>query len=145
MNGRYSGRPRLLPLARALVAAALLGPFLGGCLMYMADEFVPTKETGEHAVAEPTAASQITLAWDPPAGAIEKYRVYFRIHGTADWVQLAEIPAAPAPEYTVLHSALGSGEFDFGVVAVQSGNQSSLHSSLDATANPTAGWYLKWQ
>ena len=76
---------------------------------------------------------------------MQKYQVYFRIHGTADWVQLGEAPAAPAPQYTVLHTTLGNGEFDFGVIAVYDTSQSSRHTSLDASASPTTGWYLRWQ
>ncbi len=144
MNRKSFGRRRVLLSILGFVAATFFTT-LSGCLMYMADEFVPAQEAAQHAVAEQSSAPQITLAWDASAGPVQKYRVYFRIHGTTDWVQLAEIGAGPAPSYTVLHTTLGSGEFDFGVTAVYDSNLSSMHSSLDATASPTTGWYLKWQ
>ena len=145
MNSPCSGYGRVLSLAVALSAAALVVLSFGGCLMYLASEFLPEQDAENLAAPTQSSAAQITLAWDPPGGTVLKYRAYFRIHGTTDWVQLAEIPAAPAPEYTVLHSTLGNGEFDFGVIALYDDSQSALHSSLDTSASPTTGWYLMWQ
>jgi len=145
MNSLRRGYGRVLPPAVALLAAAVMVLPFGGCLMYLASEFLPEQDAEDLSTPTQSSAAQITLAWDPPGGTVLKYRVYFRIHGTTDWVQLVEIPAAPAPEYTVLHSTLGNGEFDFGVIALYDSSQSALHSSLDASASPTTGWYLKWQ
>jgi hypothetical protein len=126
--------------------AALLLWAVAGCLMYMAEEFVPAQDAEELASPRASSAALITLLWNPPSGDPPvAYRVFFRIHGTADWVQLGEIPASPDPQYTVQHSTLGNGEYDFGVLAVYDSAQSSLHTSLDPSAEPTTGWYLKWQ
>jgi hypothetical protein len=94
-----------------------------------------------------TTADQVTLDWDPPdnADTIVSYTVSYRLHGTSTWTTLGTSEATSSPFYTVLHSAVGVGEFDFAVSATDSsGNTSSLHSSLDATADPTSGWYLNW-
>ena len=76
----------------------------------------------------------------------ERAKLFFRIHDTAGWYSLVEgVAADPAPEYTVQHSALGSGIFDFGVVAVNAESaESSMHVSLQTTAEPETGWYLVW-
>ena len=90
-------------------------------------------------------ADKIVLLWDAPASAVDHYTVYFRIHGTSDWVELADVPADPNPEYTIQHSTVGDGEFDFAVVAVDAADlRSSYHTSLDTTASPQTGWYVSW-
>jgi len=44
-----------------------------------------------------------------------------------------------------LYSTVGHGNFDFGVTAVTgTGVDSSMHTSLDRTADPTTGWFLTW-
>lgn len=61
------------------------------------------------------------------------------------WNLLVEIPATPHPALTIKHSDLGDGEYDFAVRAVNSNDvASSIHSSLDASANPFGGWYILW-
>jgi hypothetical protein len=94
-----------------------------------------------------SSAEQIVLQWDAPADAtIARYDVFFRVHGAADWTFLGQAPTAAQPEYTVLHSILGNGNFDFAVASVNAENQSSVfHTSLDATAQPSTGWYIAWQ
>lgn len=91
------------------------------------------------------SADQIVLLWDPPASAVDHYTVYFRIHGTPDWVVLGDAAADPQPQFTVKHSDVGDGEFDFAVVAVDASAQmSAYHTSLDNTASPETGWYVSW-
>lgn len=116
-----------------------------GCLMYTAGEFIRGREGAGDAPPMMTSAAQVILAWDPHAGVVQSYRVYFRLHGNEDWVYLGDVSPDPDPQYTVEHSMLGNGEYDFGVTAVIDGAESSLHSSLDPTASPTTGWYLKWK
>jgi hypothetical protein len=92
------------------------------------------------------SAAQITLAWDPPPEPIAQYEISCRAHGAASWTVLATIPAAATPEYTVLRSTVGAGSWDFSVVAIDgSGNRSPSHLSTDPTADPTTGWYVKWE
>ena len=88
---------------------------------------------------------ELTLAWDPPPDPVQSYRIFFRGHGSEDWQQLAEIDAVPSPQYTVLHSRLEDGTYDFGVTAVNiEVAESDVHCSLDPTAHPDTGWYVKW-
>jgi hypothetical protein len=92
-----------------------------------------------------TDAEQITLAWDAPPEAVSSYDVYCRSHGTSSWQVMGSVSAVPQPEYTVLHSTLGNGEYDFAVIAVNDqGDRSDYHTSLDPTAQPDTGWYLVW-
>jgi hypothetical protein len=94
----------------------------------------------------------ITLAWDPPPVqfsapplSVSSYRLYFRQHGSSQWTLLKEVPAAQSLELLLKHSDFGNGSYDFAVSAVNAlGNESSLHTSLDALAQPYGGWYLVW-
>ena len=132
-------------LARvSLAPVALLCWSLAGCLMYMADEFRPAQDAEALSKPAESSAAQVTLTRDPPAGAATGYRV-LRMHGTCDRVQLAGISASSEPRHSVQHSTAGNGELDFGIAAFHDGSQSPLHSSLDPSANPTTGRYLKWQ
>ena len=94
----------------------------------------------------------IQLEWDPPPVNEEydflpvvSYKIYYRIHGMNDWILLDLIPAEQNPKYTIYHSDLGNGSYDFAVSAVQiSDSESQLHSSLDISADPVGGWYIIW-
>ena len=93
----------------------------------------------------------IQLEWDPPSvnekdvSPIVSYRVYYRIHGMTNWRLLDVIPAEQNPTYTIYHSELGNGSYDFAVRAITSDNRvSNLHSSLDYAADPIGGWYIVW-
>lgn len=104
------------------------------------------KETGLKNVL--STAAQVTLQWDPPASGasqVASYTISYRIHGTTTWTTLATVPASTQPAYTVLHSAVGNGSFDFAVASIYStGASSPLETSLDPTADPSSGWYLTW-
>jgi hypothetical protein len=93
-------------------------------------------------------ANQLTLAWNPPASGasqVVSYTIQYRAHGTSAWHTLVTIPATSQPSYTVLHSAMGNGSFDFAVSSIDStGATSPLHTSLDPSANPSSGWYVTW-
>lgn len=141
--------------ALLLLALAMLLPCLLGCPMYtaVAFKYAEAGDTGEGGgLGEDPApvevsGDQVTLAWDAPPSAVAAYKLFFRIHDTADWYTLADdLPAAPAPEYTVLHDDIGSGMFDFGVTARDAeANESSMHMSLQTSAQPDTGWFLIWQ
>lgn len=98
------------------------------------------------------SAERITLAWDPPPGrhpvpamAIGSYRIYVAAHNSGAWRWLGEAPASEHPQYSVEHDDVGDGFFDFAVSAVnQLGQESDRHSSLDFTASPVGGWYIRW-
>ena len=142
--------------AVVFVIAAVI---LLGCPMYTAVGFKYAEAggdgedgpvEGEDPVPVEVYGTEVTLAWDPPPTDVSNYRVYFRIHATDTWYELTEspetpVPASPDPEYTVLHSQVENGVFDFGIKAVNDEEaESSRHSSLDITADPDTGWFLIW-
>ena len=130
---------------RLLLLITFFSHFLSACTLYNPAAFVQHKSDPDNILS---AATQVTLQWDPPASGasqVVSYTVSYRIHGTSTWTTLATVPASSQPSYTVLHSAVGNGTFDFAVVAVGStGATSPIHTSLDPTADPTSGWYLTW-
>ena len=133
-------------LAILIVITTLL--FSGGCSLYMLQNVgssgsTPDPETGAEMVL--CSTEEITLAWDPPPGDIATYEIFYRTHESGTWILFDEIPADDDPEYTLYHGDFGNGEYDFGVVAVDSETaESAMHTSLDDTAQPESGWYLSW-
>ena len=109
---------------------------------------VPAEEAEEpeSAFSQITCETEtVTLAWDPSTSEVSSYKVFYREHGTADWSLFTEIPAQADPTVALHQADFGNGSFDFGVEAVaDTGAESPMHSSLDATAQPTSGWYLTW-
>jgi hypothetical protein len=139
-----------------LSVLAVLLLYLSSCTMYMAAAFkypaVEGVSGGEGSLAtDPqgvsTSATEVTLAWDPPSSSVATYKLFFRIHDTSTWYSLADnLLAHPAPQYTVQHSAVDNGIFDFGVVAVNAeSTESSMHMSVETTAQPETGWFLVWE
>ena len=128
-----------------LLFCFLLVGFLSGCVLYDPAAF-QRAAPGAKSVMVESSADQIILQWDPPASEVTKYIVSFRIHGQTNWVPLGEIPAVPLPEFPVLYTQLGEGDFDFGIVAENAADEkSTVHISLDPTAQPPTGWYLHWK
>jgi len=127
----------------------LLLPGAGCKLPSWEDEGAATDPPGTETYSEPekywVATTEITLAWDPSPSEVAFYRLYCRSHGTVEWTLIAEVSSAGALEYTVDQGSFGNGDFNFGVVAVTvDAVESAMHTSLDATAYPTKGWYLHW-
>jgi len=97
-------------------------------------------------------SNEVTLEWDPPAlhletgpMSISSYNVYYRVHNTETWNLIDTIDAVSYPSYTIQHSLVGDGLFDFSVSAVaENGEESNLHSSVDPNADPVGGWFLLW-
>lgn len=96
-------------------------------------------------------SDSFTLAWDPPeligstGSEAQKYNVYYRTHNTPDWQFLVSLEATGQPELLVNENLLEFGIYDFAVSYVDSGNtESELHSSLDSSAYPPAGWFVNW-
>jgi hypothetical protein len=117
-------------------------------VLYDPTAFLKGTAPAATAVMVESSADQIVLQWDPPASAVTKYIVSFRIHGESNWVPLplGEIPATPLPEFPVLYADLGDGDFDFAIVAENAvGEKSNVHISLDPTAQPPSGWFLRWR
>ena len=133
---------RKIILSLCIVAAVVA--FFSGCAMYDPGVFGEIVINGQ-AIPIKTQQDTVTLAWDPPSGPVETYRIYYREHGVLMWEMLDEIAATPSPEYVLNIAQFGEGSFDFGVSAVDSSDQeSAIHTSLDITADPTTGWYLIW-
>jgi hypothetical protein len=129
----------------ALLAVVVILSLLTACQLPDFGAFL--KDPIKAPTLEPltSSAAQITLEWDAPPEAVTSYDVYSRSHGASLWQVLGSVSAVPQPEYTILHSALGNGEYDFAVVAVNDqGDRSDYHTSLDPTAQPDTGWYLEW-
>jgi hypothetical protein len=144
---------------KVLVCVFLLLPLIG-CPMYTAVGFKYAESSegggddqilGDDPDGIETTEDTVTLAWDSPSPNVDYYRLSFRIHGanppdSVPWYIIEDnILADPNPEYPV--DRVGSGPFDFGVVAKDLDadiEESALHSSLDITAQPTTGWYLIW-
>jgi hypothetical protein len=128
------------------IAALVLGT--SGCSLYLLQNLGGTSssidpETGAEKII--CTEEQITLAWDPPPSEISTYKIFYRLHESGSWILFDGIPAEDNPEYTLYHADFGNGDFDFGVVAVDGETaESSIHSSLDPTAQPHNGWYLSW-
>ena len=120
----------------------------GGCSLYLLQNLDATVSTpGPESGAEKVlcCAAEVTLAWDPPPSEIATYKIFYRTHESGTWILFDEIPADDDPEYTLYHGDFGNGEYDFGVVAVDSETaESAMHTSLDNTAQPESGWYLSW-
>ena len=136
-----------------LISLTIFSLLLSACPLYNPAAFIKSQtESVSQSQAGPdnisSTATQATLQWDPPASGasqVVSYALSYRIHGTSAWNTLASVPASSQLQYTVLRSTLGSGSFDFAVASVDStGAASSLHTSLDPTADPTSGWYLTW-
>lgn len=141
----------------ALLTLLLILVFcLFGCPMYTMVAFKHDKaldqsggggSLGDYPTEVKNAGTEVTLAWDPPPTPIQAYELFFRIHDATDWYSLiAGLPSDPAPQYTVQHAAVGNGIFDFGVKAVSAeAVESSMHLSLETSAQPETGWYLVWE
>jgi hypothetical protein len=97
-------------------------------------------------------AKTITLEWDPPSVeflfgplAIPFYHVYIRHHGSPNWIFCGQVTATANPQIQLHHSDYGNGTYDFAVSAVDTlGQESALHTSLDASASPYGGWHIDW-
>jgi hypothetical protein len=136
---------------RLLLIFALALPGMG-CSLLFANWL--GKAAGSDSAADPAGCAElclvtnpeVTLAWDPSSSEVAAYKLYYRDHGAAGWTFLAELPAAETPQFSLTHSNFGDGDFDFGVVAVSTAAaESPMHTSLDPTAYPDSGWYLRWE
>lgn len=141
-NRRSLWRTDRVDLFRQLPLLAVFTLFVSACPLYNPAAFIQHNAVPDDILS---AATQITLKWDPPPSPVVSYTLSYRLHGTTTWIPLATIPSSPQPTYTVLHSVVGNGTFDFAVSATDSnGVTSPLHTSLDPTADPNSGWYLSW-
>ncbi len=144
----------MIPLSRSirtisiLILITALSLAAGGCSLYLLQSLdvpgsTPDPDTGTEKVL--CTDEEVTLAWDSPPSEISTYKIFYRAHESGSWILFDEIPADDDPEYTLYHADFGNGDFDFGVIAVdEEAEESSMHTSLDDTAQPECGWYLAW-
>ena len=119
---------------------------LGAFFILFCIYFVSCQYSNEP-VQKISTAESITLEWDPPLVDIyvDSYRIYYRKNDSSYWVLLDEITACENPRYTVYHSDLGNGFYDFAVSSLNKERQSSiLHTSRDQNADPINGWSVFW-
>jgi len=90
--------------------------------------------------------ASLTLEWDcNRTTPIDYFNLYYRRHDSSDWI-LFESTESSLAEFTINHSTLGDGNWDFGVTSVAfDGAESEMHTSLDQTASPDTGWYITWR
>jgi len=87
---------------------------------------------------------EFTLAWDYDQESTGAYSVYYREYETLQWSILVE--GLMVPSLNIDSSILEYGEYEFAVsFTPENGEESELHTSLDATALPDTGWYLVWE
>jgi hypothetical protein len=131
-----------------LILITTLFAATSGCSLYLLQNLdatgsTPDPDTGAEKVL--CGTEEVTLAWDPPPSEITTYKIFYRSHESGSWILFDEIPADDDPEYTLFHGEFGNGDYDFGVVAVDTETEeSAMHTSLDNTAQPESGWYLSW-
>jgi hypothetical protein len=83
-----------------------------------------------------------TLAWNPSESEdLLGYNVYYRPHETENWLFLTDSAEA---QLEISSAMLPGGDYEFAVSSYTATEESDLHTSLDATANPDTGWYLVW-
>ena len=92
------------------------------------------------------SSERFSIAWDAPDGEVESYDLYYREHGTEEWLPLGAV-GADTLQFEVSDATLpdGYGLYDFAVRSVEAtGETSEYHTSLDETAQPQTGWYVDW-
>ncbi len=97
------------------------------------------------------SASSLTLSWDDDAdyidtlSSVDYYNVYYRQFGALRWI-FFDSTKYGASFITINKKQIGTGEFEFGVEAVnKKGAKSEIHASTDFSAWPSGGWYVKWE
>lgn len=71
------------------------------------------------------------------------YTVYAKKPNTLNWVPVGtSVPGRTS--FTVTPFMLSPGRYVFAVTATIHGQESSMHSSEDETADPIGGWHILW-
>ena len=147
----HSGLPRWTLIGLALLITTT------GCALYDLGDLTQDPIVSDHQSKNKVIqmieyrADTLTLAWEPPDcdcvdSPIKGYLVLVRPLDSSRWRRIGTAGADPHPRYSVRHSDLGDGRFVFGVVAVDELDlESDVHSSLDRTAVPGSGWYVRWK
>ncbi|MBN2658914.1 MAG: fibronectin type III domain-containing protein [Spirochaetales bacterium] len=86
-----------------------------------------------------------TISWDSEDLSADHYRVYYREHGSFNWVLLGISDSGMDLDFTIDNTMLAYGTYDFAVSSVSGDHESEFHSSMDDTAVPATGWYINWE
>lgn len=86
-----------------------------------------------------------TVSWSNSETTADSYKIYYRAHGSSDWIYLSTTASGSVLEYTIDQSILPYGTYDIAVSTVTGSLESELHTSMDDTASPSTGWYIDWQ
>lgn len=93
----------------------------------------------------------VTIYWNAPPWDPDTVLFYKLIYHTArdtNWTLVKDsIPPSPSPQLVVHRNEVSSADslFYFGVKYMSGdGIESSIHASLDSTANPPGGWFMLW-
>lgn len=86
-----------------------------------------------------------SLLWNKPDDLDPiSYNIYYKQHKTKIWKYLGTT-LSDTTEFKIDYINLDNGiYYDFGISAVYSTGESSIHSSLDNDAIPNPGWYIRW-
>ena len=98
-------------------------------------------------------SASFTIAWDAPNSPdseVDGYELFYREHGTEDWLLLTELNGVSDDtvqfEITTSELSDGPGHYDFAVRSLGPDNEASeYHTSLCDTATPERGWYVNWE
>ncbi len=132
--------------AAALVVITLLLAH-GACSMPSS----PINSTGGRSRSAPQPivieSESFTLAWEAPNGTVDHYEVYYRERSATGWHLLGTTDGSTA-SFRVDDQVLddGEGAYVFAVRTVTpAGDTSPLHTSLSGDAEPSSGWYVRWE
>lgn len=92
----------------------------------------------------PLTGSDFTISWNSDSADADDFRLYYREHGTYNWIFLGSTGSGSILDFTVDQTMLAYGTYDFAVSSIREGAESELHTSMDDTAVPATGWYIDW-
>lgn len=144
--GGYHLRTRLLDAGQVVAGEARLVAVEARSQTPLSVQLDQLNPTGSAIVV---TGAEFVLAWDAgsstsPDDPLVGYTLYYRSRGTHEWSLLGTTTATQR-SFTVGTAQLAYGEYDFAVTSRSaSGGESDLHTSLESTARPEYGWYLRW-
>ncbi|NLE02999.1 MAG: hypothetical protein GX640_24275 [Fibrobacter sp.] len=100
--------------------------------------------TGKELLMINSSADSVDIAWNETNDAIESfsYDLFFRKMGDSTW---ASVATTKENKYTLHHSKIGNGFFEFAVkTKTENGIESKLHTSADTSTSLPGGWFLNW-
>ncbi|MCG8571770.1 MAG: fibronectin type III domain-containing protein [Spirochaetes bacterium] len=120
-------------------------PFISQCTLFKFEysEDLYNTDLNNYVVFK-IKSNQFTFEWNQPDSQVpDYYKVYYKVHNSTDWIFLAN---SSTLSYIVHFDDLEEDQYDynFGITAVYGSNESLLHHSLDGNADPSKGWYIRF-